>query len=86
MHSVICSIYLTPHCYQKGFTVEMGLKKQKQLIPGAVPTVQSPAANNSDMFAKITLARANEEAADKRCSEISYTEKQRITNLYHLIL
>ena len=26
--------------------VEMGLKKQKQLIPGAVPTVQSPAANN----------------------------------------
>ena len=26
--------------------VEMGLKQQKQLIPGAVPTVQSPAANN----------------------------------------
>ena len=45
-HSVICNVHFTPDCYEKSFMVEMGLKKQKQLIPGAVPTVQSPAANN----------------------------------------
>ena len=45
-HSVICNVHFTTECYEKSFMVEMALKKQKQLIPGAVPTVQSPGANN----------------------------------------
>ena len=45
-HSVICNIHFPPYCYEKSFMVKIGLKKQKQLIPGAVPTVQSPAASN----------------------------------------
>ena len=46
-HSVICNIHFSPDCSEKSFFAEMGLRKQSPLIPGAVPTIQSPAATNS---------------------------------------
>ena len=46
-HSVICNIHFSPDCYEKSFMVEMGLKKQRPLLSGAIPTIQSPAATTS---------------------------------------
>ena len=47
-HSVVCSSHFSLDCYEKSYMVEMGLKKQKQLLPGAVPTIQAlPEANSS---------------------------------------
>ena len=46
-HSAICNIHFCPDCYEKGFMVEMGLRKQSLLLSGAVPTMQSLAATNS---------------------------------------
>ena len=49
-HSVVCSSHFSLDCYEKSYMVEMGLKKQKQLLPGAVPTIQAlPEANSSEV-------------------------------------
>ena len=58
-HSVICNVHFTTECYEKCFMVEMALKKQKQLIPGAVPTVQSPGAIRSRAAEKLEISRVS---------------------------
>lgn len=55
-HSVICSSHFSSDCYEKSYMTEMGLKKQKQLIAGAVPTIQSQAASNSSEVRKRPIA------------------------------
>ena len=49
-HSVVCSSHFSLDCYEKSYMVEMGLKKQKHRLPGAVPTIQAlPEANSSEV-------------------------------------
>ena len=45
--SVICKVHFSPDCYEKGFMVEMGLRKQSPRLSGAVPTIQSRAGTKS---------------------------------------
>ena len=89
-HSAICNIHFCPDCYEKGFMVEMGLRKQSLLLSGAVPTIQSLAATNSAEKVLRILFTAqdgsaiktclqedpstNEQVADRQCIEISYTK------------
>ena len=89
-HSAICNIHFCPDCYEKGFMVEMGLRKQSLLLSGVVPTIQSLAATNSAEKALRILFTAqdgnaiksclqedpstNEQVADRQCIEISYTK------------
>ena len=48
--SVACSSHFSLDCYEKSYMVEMGLKKQKKLLLGAVPTIQAlPEANSSEV-------------------------------------
>ena len=77
-------------CYEKGFMVKMGLRKQSLLLSGAVPTIQSLAATNSAEKVLRILFTAqdgsaiktclqedpstNEQVADRECIEISYTK------------
>ena len=42
-HSVICSSHFSLDCYEKNYMDEMGLKKQRNLLPGAMPTIQPEA-------------------------------------------
>ena len=49
-HSVVYSSHFSLDCYEKSYMVEMGLKKQKHRLPGAVPTIQAlPEANSSEV-------------------------------------
>ena len=49
-HSVVCSSHFSLDCYEKSYMVEMGLNKQKQLLPGVVPKIQAlPEANSSEV-------------------------------------
>ena len=86
-HSVICNVHFTTECYEKSFMVEMGFKKQKQLIPGAVPTVQSPGANNYSEVRKRPLQNEDTEkpevadSADKRPRRSRATEKLEISRV-----
>ena len=49
-HSVVCNSHFSLDCYEKSYMVQMGLKKQKQLLLGAVPTIQAlPEANSSEV-------------------------------------
>lgn len=46
--SVICGSHFSPDSFEKNFMNEMGLKKQRLLISGAVPTIQPEPQLNSD--------------------------------------
>ena len=47
VHSVICSSHFSPDHYEKSYIAEMGLKKKKPLLQGAVPTIQALPETNS---------------------------------------
>lgn len=46
-HSVLCHIHFAPDCYERSYMEEMGIKKKKILLAGAVPTIQSSAVAES---------------------------------------
>ena len=89
-HSAMCNIHFCPDCHDKGFMVEMGLRKQSLLLSGVVPTIQSLAATNSAEKVLRILFTAqdgsaiktclqedpstNGQVADRQCIEISCTK------------
>ena len=67
-HSVICNICFSPSCYEKSFMVLMGLRKQSQLLFGAVPKIQSSlAATNLAGKVLWILFTAQDGSATRTC-------------------
>lgn len=87
-YSVICNDHFSPDCYERNFLEEMGFKKQKKLLPGAVPTIQStPAATTSSEARKRSMQStdidgpeaANSEKRPKRGRALQKLEVNRVS-------
>ena len=61
-----CRSHFSTDCYEKSYMAEMGLKKQKQLLPGAVPTIQALPETNSSEGKKRPIRDSEEPAMSDR--------------------
>ena len=69
VHFFICSSHFPADCHEKSYVAEMGLKQQKQLLPGAVPTIQSLREINSSEGKKRPIADSEEPQMSDRTGE-----------------